>query len=746
MKIIKKNKIEKSFALSQIFLLVTSMFGFAFILGEMDLVSGATRFPNTGGVAAADLPVVTVGANIITPHLGEIGEIYSVPLTGGGTAKGILMQSASGKYFIANPETSQYLTGALPDNIALTPVKTAAKEAAKKGWFEALMIESPFLGHLLEGAGWAIVVAGGIQMLGPMFGLQDEQVDALTKSAVAGIIVGKALYGAAESTKVAGSFFPEATTFFSETSFGLTHATWIGIAVGVAVFLMTYKKEKEKVVQFTCQPWQAPTGGQSCEECNDKDLPCSEYQCKSLGQACELINPGTGEEKCVWVNRQDVNPPTIEPLLSALLDNYRYSPDNTINPPDRGVIINYLESRDNCIPAFTPLRFGVDLNEPAKCKIDILRKNNFENMSVFMSSGLLKYNHTYSLSLPGSEALEAENITIQNDGNYELYVRCEDANGNSNVATFAFKYCVDDGPDTTPPLIVTTNILNNMPIAFNQSSVDLDVFTNEPSKCMWSHNNQNYENMDEEMTCSSNIFEYNAQMLYKCSTKLTGLKDRVENNFYFRCQDKQGFPENERNTNTESYEFTLIGTQPLVIDSVNPNDTTISDSTDSIKVPIKVKTSAGHNEGESVCYYSDTGEESNYIKFFETGTFEHTQDLFLTEGDYDYFIKCTDFGGNSDYETINFSVETDTSSPQVVRAYKEENYLKLITIEEAQCVYSTFGCNYDISEGTKITVIDEKNHFTDWDVQSDLYVKCQDNFGNQPLPNQCSIIVRASNF
>jgi hypothetical protein len=589
--------------------------------------------------------------------------------------------------------------------------------------------------HIASGFLWAAGLIGAVQLLGPIVGLDEEEISGATKAILAGVTVWKGLASIAELGGNVGGYKTLATA-----------APWIGIGVGVAVFLMTYKKEKEKVVQFTCQPWQAPTGGQSCEECNDKDLPCSEYQCKSLGQACELINPGTGEEKCVWVNRQDVNPPTIEPLLSALLDNYRYSPDNTINPPDRGVIINYLESRDNCIPAFTPLRFGVDLNEPAKCKIDILRKNNFENMSVFMSSGLLKYNHTYSLSLPGSEALEAENITIQNDGNYELYVRCEDANGNSNVATFAFKYCVDDGPDTTPPLIVTTNILNNMPIAFNQSSVDLDVFTNEPSKCMWSHNNQNYENMDEEMTCSSNIFEYNAQMLYKCSTKLTGLKDRVENNFYFRCQDKQGFPENERNTNTESYEFTLIGTQPLVIDSVNPNDTTISDSTDSIKVPIKVKTSAGHNEGESVCYYSDTGEESNYIKFFETGTFEHTQDLFLTEGDYDYFIKCTDFGGNSDYETINFSVETDTSSPQVVRAYKEENYLKLITIEEAQCVYSTFGCNYDISEGTKITVIDEKNHFTDWDVQSDLYVKCQDNFGNQPLPNQCSIIVRASNF
>ena len=494
-------------------------------------------------------------------------------------------------------------------------------------------------------------------------------------------------------------------------------------------------------------PWQAPTGGERCEECNlQSGLPCSEYQCKSLGQSCELLNPGTGEEKCVWVNRQDVNPPTIEPWEDALLDDYRYSPDNSISPPDRGVKINYLKANDNCIPAFTPLKFGVLLNEPAKCKIDVLRKENFKEMTSFMNGGLSNYSHSYALSLPGKSALESENITLQNNGNYEMYVRCEDANGNSNTATFVFKYCVDPGPDTTPPLIVTTSIINNAPIAYNQSSIDLEVYINEPSNCKWSHDNQDYNSMEEEMQCLTSIFEYNAQMLYKCSTTLTGLKDRIENKFYFRCKDQPNSPENEKNTNKQSYEFNLIGTQPLVIDSVSPNDTTVSDSTDSVKVTLEVETSAGNKEGESICYYSNTGNENNYIKFFETQSFKHTQDLFLAEGDYEYYIKCTDLGGNSDYETINFDVETDSSSPLVVRAYKEENFLKLITNEESECIYSTFGCSYEFSEGTKITVVDETKHFTDWNVQTDLYVKCQDNFGNQPLPNQCSIIVRASNF
>ena len=59
---------------------------------------------------------------------------------------------------------------------------------------------------------------------------------------------------------------------------------------------------------------------------------------------------------------------------------------------------------------------------------------------------------------------------------------------------------------------------------------------------------------------------------------------------------------------------------------------------------------------------------------------------------------------------------------------------------------STFGCSYDFSEGTPMTVKDKVNQFANWDIKSDLYVKCKDSFGNEPLPDQCSITVRASDF
>ncbi len=531
----------------------------------------------------------------------------------------------------------------------------------------------------------------------------------------------------------------------SLASLGPLAATGIGAAVAFFIFAFTFKKTKFEVASYSCFPWDAPTGGKDCEKCNGEDFPCTEYRCKSLGQACELLNKGTSEELCFWVNRGDVKPPVIQPWEETLTIDYKYVPDSAISPPDRGVRI-VKENANGCVEPFTPLRFGVTLDEPAKCKIDPLRKSNFDEMNFFFGgSSTSKLNHTQTMSLPSPEALAAENITLENGGEFELYARCMDANGNSNTANFVFRFCVDEGPDTTPPLIVTTSIFNGMPISFNQTSVDLQVYVNEPSECRWSKIDQSYENMDTQMSCSTNVLEMNAQMLYQCSTTLTGLKDRTDNDFYFRCKDQPHLAgtdgENDRNTNTESFKFTLVGTRPLVIDSTEPNET-IKDSTDIIKVTLEAKTSAGFSEGEAICSFSDTGEEDSFIEFFETGTSQHSQDLFLSEGSYTYNIRCVDLGGNADNKIISFSVESDSDAPVVVRIFHEENKLKIITDEEASCVYDNVDCSYLFEDGIKMSTLDDEVHSIDWDPEKNFYIKCEDKFGSRPFPNQCSIIAR----
>jgi len=427
----------------------------------------------------------------------------------------------------------------------------------------------------------------------------------------------------------------------------------------------------------------------------------------------------------------------IKPLDDALLEGYAYAPDNTIAPPDKGVKVQNNALTSKCAEAFTPLTFGIITNEPAQCKISPLREKNFEEMTLYFgASNLFTYNHTQVMILPGAEALAAEGITIENDGKFGVFVRCQDSNGNANVANFIFKYCVEKGPDTTPPLIVTTNILNNAPIAYDQTSVDLEVYTNEPADCKWSRLDKGYENMNQTMTCSKRVSEINTQMLYKCTTTLTGLKNEASNNFYFRCKDLAG------NKNAESHLFTLVGTRPLVIDSVSPNETTIKGTSEVIQVNLQAETSAGYKDGESICYYSDTGMNDSYVMFFSTSTHQHTQELWLAEGDYDYYVKCIDLGGNTDQKIINFTTESDVTNPLVVRVYHENPYLKLITNEAAECVYDTTSCSYTFEDGIEMSEIEGITHYTDWDTQTNFYIKCKDSYGNKPLPNECNIIAR----
>ncbi|MEK6760566.1 MAG: hypothetical protein AABX93_01435 [Nanoarchaeota archaeon] len=607
---------------------------------------------------------------------------------------------------------------------------------------------SDFLGYIGKGLQYALMFKLGATLLGPVLGLGASQTEAIGNAGALGIFTANVAEGALkEAAENSYSWAP------TTAEGAATAGNWVGVGVAAYYFLKEYKEEGTVTTSFSCVPWQPPLSGKNCERCNNGFLPCSEYQCKSLGQACELVNKGTSEESCVWVSKNDVSPPTIEALESALLnDDYRYTPDDAILPPDRGVRVDYLTSTqgDNCVPAFTPLKIGVQLDEPAKCKIDTLRKNDFKTMEIEMSSGLLQYNHTFSLSLPGTANSEAEGIDLANDGEYSLFVRCEDANGNANIGTFVFNYCVDKGPDTTPPLIVATEVPNNFPIAYNQSVLDLQVYINEPAECRWSHTNMDYATMcskDEldcknQMDCQTTIGSTNAQGLYTCNANLTGLKDRFTNTFYFRCQDKSSTP----NENVESFIYNVIGTQALVITSASPNDTTIKDSTSVVKVSFNVKTTAGYKDGESSCEYSDTGITDDYVKFFTTDSSSHKQDLFLPEGTYDYFIRCRDLGGNTDIERINFTTESDNEAPVVVRAYHEEQYLKIQTAEEAKCVYDVVDCTYDVKDGTPMTSVDGTGHFTNWDIKSNVYVKCEDTYGNQPLPNACSIIVKSTTF
>ncbi len=775
--ILRKEKKRKAMAISQAFSIVLSTIAFAYILASaFPVVSAQTNQCTLTGVPVSSITNVTDwcekngGDAVCDTDKGDqwVLKTKTCPQTETTpTIPGNLPVSRDHSPLISAPQpsatqapanalSSLAAIGAGPLLIGKAGAKEVAKEVAKdvpktasKGWL-AKFWNTPIggkgstltVGGIFTTAAFAAAIYTGVLVFSRLFGASPELSNALAAGASGGYFVATIVY------KIWGAKAATATT---PAIAGLPFLAvfGIGVAVGFLIFALTFKQTRYDLYAFTCSPWDAPTGGKYCEECNKGDFPCTEYSCRSLGQACELENKGTTEELCVWKNKGDVRPPVIQPWTETLTTGYKYLPDNTISPPDRGVKIVPENNNSGCVAPFTPLRFGVMLDEAAKCKVDFSSKRDFDEMSFFFGgSSTSKYNHSQTINLPSPQALETENITLENGGEFTLYSRCQDANGNSNTANFIFRFCLDKGPDTTPPLIVTTSILNGFPVAFGQTSVDLQVFVNEPAECRWSRLDKSYENMENNMSCNTNVLEFNTQMLYQCSTNLTGLNDRTNNDFYFRCLDQPHLKgtanENDRNVNTQSYKFTLVGTQPLVIDSVKPNGT-IKDSTDIIKATLEAKTSAGFNEGDSLCSFSETGDEGSFVEFFKTGTHEHSQDLFLPEGDYFYTIRCTDLGGNTDTKTTSFTVESDSEAPIVVRAFREENFLKIITNEKASCVYSTSAgnaCNYLFKDGISMKSLENNKHQISWDPDRTFYIKCEDEFGNQPLPNECSIIAR----
>jgi len=614
---------------------------------------------------------------------------------------------------------------------------------------------SQFFGHIAEGVGWAIMVAGVIQLVGGMMGLESAQTNAMTMAAMGGIIAGKATWGAMQG------YYNEKMQYnlFEGNSVGASWAaTGIGIVIALIILEMMWKDEKTKVATFDCKPYEAPLGGKDCGLCTkDAYRPCTEYRCKSLGQACELVNSGTGNASCVWVNPKDVNSPMIQTWDTPLTKGYAYNPSVVVRPAKRGVEIFRTEGNDRCVKAFTPLTFGIitkDENnecEYSQCKVDYNHTAKFEQMKYdFGESNLYLCNHTQTLSLPGPDSEQGLSPELKNDGIYSLFVRCRDRNGNENADEFSVKFCVEKGPDETAPDMITTNYGKEAPFTFNTSSLDVQLYVNEPADCKWSYDgDKSYDSMEHNMSCANNVWDMNPDLMYVCSDSLTGLKNRADNKYYFRCRDQPLLEGNEasgkhRNTNTDSFVLNLKGTQPLTMSSLTPYNETVKGFGDAIAVNFNVEVKDGYDD-KAVCYYSETANDNDYVMFSNTNARVSTQRLDLVSGTYTYYLKCVDLGGNVIYNSTTFNVESDGSPPKIVRAFKDSEQIRIFTDEESVCSYSTSTCSFAITEGTDMPTQNSKQHSAVWNSNLNYYIKCKDKYDNQPGPAECNSVIRGFN-
>ena len=745
---IKNKKIgEKGISLFEILILIVSIVSFSYFVGnELGFVSAADA-SNGINSASSSLPIppsatVPTTAGTAIPHGALIGEGPGVT----GTATTTATTTTGGLSSVA-PEGSSYLAGTQATGAqaaAAAEAATTKAASAKLAWATigtaAVNIASNFVIATLLYFGTYSVLTG-------IFNANGGAAQSVSTALAIGWGGGSAI------GIIAGIVFPNLNLGFpilgiTASGLGLI-AGGVGALIGVGWWIFAgVHDQKLEAITFTCAPWQPQSGGTSCDKCNKGDLPCTKSKCQSLGAACELLNEGKSNEACVWSNRNDISPPTISSWDGPLdKTKYEYVPDTATLPGDKGVIIKYKNSNDGCAPAFSRIFYGISLDKFAKCKWDINRTDNFAEMTNYLSNGYSLKNHTILSLHGGATELGYEGINLTNGGNYKVYIRCESTNGYSNTGTFVFKYCVQNAPDTTAPTITLTDPLNGWYTENGKTSQDVNVYTDKPADCKWSHSDEGYTSMPNTMTCSQSVTEMNANTFYKCSTTLDGLKDNTENDFYFNCKSYPSAPEGSRYTMATNYKYVLTGTQPLVIDSVTPVDgATIKDSTQSVKVTLTAKTSAGYNQGQAWCSLKPTSaSDSSYVLFANTNSYQHSQDLWLNAGSYDYTIKCCDLAeltGNCATQETTFNVETDFEAPIVTRVYNDNNQLKIVTNEQANCVYGKNDCNYDFKDGIKLTTTNNLEHTTDWNTNSNFYIKCQDQFGNLPAPDECSIVVR----
>lgn len=548
-------------------------------------------------------------------------------------------------------------------------------------------------------------------------------------------------------------------------------AVVVMIVLAVIAKLAGCGDTREHAVEFTCKPWQQPSGGEDCSKCNDELSAdglheCSEYRCESLGAACKLKD-NAGNPVCLWENQGDVASPLITPWQDALTEGYSYSntescPSNCANE------IKYDAASDGCIPYNTPISFGIKTDEPASCKIDSEATSSFDDMQSSFSGGAYLQEHSTILSTPSSQSIAEEmaNALVVEEGEEpeeetsdivtildllagqenRVYIRCQDYNGNYNIQELSFDFCISDEPDRTAPWIMRTNPASGSGVAYGSSEKYAELFLNEPAECRWSNVDMDYDMMENNLSCETSVTSMQPDGTYKCAGTLSGITAGQDNLFYFRCKDHPySLNESERNANTQGYEYVLKGTSALNITSTSPQGV-ITTGTEPDSIELYAKTSGGMNNGNAVCSYTYRGLP---IDFFTTGGTEHKQQLSLMGGNYTYNISCKDTADNTAETKIGFNISVDKTAPAVVRAYYDAGVLKIITNEDATCRYSTnatikCGFSFDDSiNSTAMSVLYGKTHTASWAADREYYIKCKDVFGNNPGNNVCNIAARA---
>lgn len=543
--------------------------------------------------------------------------------------------------------------------------------------------------------------------------------------------------------KKAGGFEMIGALIAGMIAYMITQSILITMIAAMLAYLFLMAWIKYVDIDFFCDTWERPSGGADCNKCNkdSKGTPCSEYRCESLGELCQFVNKGTPNELCISQPADEASP-KISPLYSMISPGYKYTEvkDNSVK---------ILTENDKCIDPFNIVKIGIKVDPFAKCRFGFKRDEAYQEMpeKFGLKGNSVLPAHQMNLILPSVDSIVGVysqgaicnksgtykpcNLTDELDklGQVSLYVKCKTASGRINTESYNIQTCVNQGPDLTAPRVWLTDPANKGYIKYNTDIENVTIFINEPSECRWSKEDKDYDKMENNMKCNTNLFDY-GQYGLPCTTMFDGLKNNSK--YYIRCKDKSA----NNNTMVESFVYELfVSETPLVIDemkvigrseSIEDEDSKeIFSGVEPVDILLRLSTSGGAENGKSVCEWRVS--ENIWDQFKDTNSSSHsyewTQGL---GGRYNINFKCEDAAGNIAQNSTSFKITIDKSGPQITRMYNEGG-LKITTAEPANCAYS-FSRLFDFENATKMSG-NELEHYADWKPFI-YYVQCRDKFNN----------------
>ena len=615
--------------------------------------------------------------------------------------------------------------------------------------------------------GEAAAIGGVAGVGGTLLGTTTSVVSGVTVTTSAGLFGSTATLGSVGGvgggTTIAGGWGGAALNPLTWNP-----VTFVIVAVVVYVILdqLGCGEVKKVEIKYDCKPAQVPFGGNDCKKCDDDPLkPCSTYRCQSLGARCKFINEGTGVSECITIEGEG-SIPIITPWEEILNTTFYSYQDVSTN----GFRVRTADNE--CVPAFSPIVFGVETDIHSVCGWSLERGSNITEMNSFIEGNVFTYNHTFMTVLPSAESLlagevsnfeelqaalatqlEEEGISIEEyllnkAGDLNIYIKCSNMDGVANDVDYKVNFCVDPGPDEQLPVVTATAPPPKKIVAFNAEEQNAVFFVSEPAECKWSSVKptktglEAYNNLENEMDCELDAENVNL-LGYACTTTLPILEK--ENDYYIMCQDQPWLaedPDGERNVGNVFPYSLLRSESALTISSIKPSGITYAGS-EPVIVNLEVETSGGMADGISACAYDFDG-ENPYSLFLETGGKKHKQILSqMKAGDYEIFIRCADDALNIAEGIANFTLELDTKPPIVTRVFGSGGNIILTTDEPARCFYkndSNPSCGFSTENAIEFGGANTKTLSAPIGQDITHYIQCQDVWGNRP--DMCSIIVK----